>query len=101
MQSFSASRSQSLPNFQSSKGFSGTASVASRSSEREAQTNPNARPTSRAGASAVLKTAGILADVATVRPKGNPFHSAGVVQADLNPNIPFSGFPSLNYLRGR
>mmetsp|Transcript_103865 Transcript_103865/g.294248 ORF Transcript_103865/g.294248 Transcript_103865/m.294248 type:complete len:212 (+) Transcript_103865:64-699(+) len=61
------------------------------------------RPLSSAGGSHVLRTVGSLVDVGSpTRPKPKrPSIPAGVVQANLNPSIPFSGFPNLTYLRGR
>eukprot|EP00927_Polykrikos_kofoidii_P077439 TRINITY_DN74378_c0_g1_i1.p1 TRINITY_DN74378_c0_g1~~TRINITY_DN74378_c0_g1_i1.p1 ORF type:complete len:188 (-),score=28.07 TRINITY_DN74378_c0_g1_i1:705-1268(-) len=58
--------------------------------------NGRSSPNSRAGRSKTLK-AGVSADICLTKPTAK---FAGVVQSELNPSIPFSGFPSLNFLRG-
>lgn len=54
-------------------------------------------PPSRSGGSSPLKG---LVDLKTLPPPMRSIIAAGVDQAQLNPSIPFSGFPSLTYLRG-
>mmetsp|Transcript_76647 Transcript_76647/g.173368 ORF Transcript_76647/g.173368 Transcript_76647/m.173368 type:complete len:183 (+) Transcript_76647:41-589(+) len=71
----------------------GLAGVASHASSSRA-TTPKSHST-RAGMSASLKA---VASVEMSEMKHNV--PAGVVQSLLNPSIPFSGFPSLSYLRG-
>lgn len=82
-------RSLSAPSLQSL--ISGTVSPPSPASP--------ARPKSRAANSTALKVGG-NSEVSSSTMKIGFAKSAGVLQADLNPNIPFSGFPSLSYLRG-
>eukprot|EP00931_Biecheleriopsis_adriatica_P124602 TRINITY_DN99752_c0_g1_i1.p1 TRINITY_DN99752_c0_g1~~TRINITY_DN99752_c0_g1_i1.p1 ORF type:complete len:209 (+),score=45.55 TRINITY_DN99752_c0_g1_i1:43-669(+) len=55
-------------------------------------------PPSRAGSTSSLK--GLLGDLKSLPPVTRSIIAAGVDQAQLNPSIPFSGFPSLTYLRG-
>eukprot|EP00930_Biecheleria_cincta_P104327 TRINITY_DN96559_c0_g1_i1.p1 TRINITY_DN96559_c0_g1~~TRINITY_DN96559_c0_g1_i1.p1 ORF type:complete len:228 (+),score=49.08 TRINITY_DN96559_c0_g1_i1:57-686(+) len=54
-------------------------------------------PPSRSGSSSPLKG---LVDLKTLPPPLRSIIAAGVDQSQLNPSIPFSGFPNLTYLRG-